>query len=110
MAGKGPTFINEENMKYAGRHFLRSGDPVEPAEYRPVTVPLTGGTYLTKAAWADLDSFPLATLEPYRSIVTRRSPGEAVRRRSTSSWGITTSSGGGAAAATRILEHVPLGN
>ena len=28
-------------------------------------------------AWADLDSFPLSTLEPYRSIVTRRSPAES---------------------------------
>jgi hypothetical protein len=32
---------------------------------------------LTKAAWADIDSFPLSTLEPYRSIVTRRSPAES---------------------------------
>jgi hypothetical protein len=76
VAGKGPTFINEYEI-YADRHFLRSGAPVEPAEYRPVTLPLRDGTYLTKGAWADLESFPLSTLEPYRSIVTRRSPAES---------------------------------
>ena len=73
LAGKGPTFVNEYEV-YADRHFLREGAPVEPAEYRSVTLPLRDGVSLTEAAWADLDSFPLSTLEPYRSIVTRRSP------------------------------------
>ena len=41
------------------------------------TLPLRDGAILTKSAWADLDSFPLSTLEPYRSIVTRRSPVES---------------------------------
>ena len=54
-----------------------TGAPVEPAEYRSVTLPLRDGALLTKSAWADLDSFPLSTLEPYRSIVTRRSPAES---------------------------------
>ena len=76
VAGKGPTFVNEYEV-YADRHFLREGAPVEPAEYRPVTLPLRNGVTLTKAAWADLDSFPLSTLEPYRSIVTARSPAES---------------------------------
>jgi hypothetical protein len=62
---------------YADRHFLGAGAPVEPAEYRPVTLPLREGTVLTKAAWADLDSFPLSTLLPYRSIVTQRAPVES---------------------------------
>jgi len=76
VAGKGPTFINEYEI-YGDRHFLRRGAPVEPAEYRPVTVALRDGAVLTKSAWADLDSFSLSTLEPYRSIVTRRSPAES---------------------------------
>jgi len=76
VAGKGPTLINEYEI-YADRHFLRSGAPVEPAEYRPATLELRNGGILTKGAWADLDSFPLSTLETYRSIVTRRSPAES---------------------------------
>ncbi len=76
LAGNGPTFANEYEV-YADRHFLREGAPVEPAEYRSVTLPLRDGLSLTESAWADLDSFPLSTLEPYRSIVTRRSPVES---------------------------------
>ena len=73
VAGKGPTFINEYEI-YADRHFLRDGAPVEPAEYRTATLPLRNGAILTKGGSADLDSFPLSTLLPYRSIVVRRSP------------------------------------
>jgi hypothetical protein len=76
VAGKGPTFINTYEI-YADRHFLREGAPVEPAEYRTQNLSLRNGVLLTKGAWADLDSFPLSTLEPYRSIVTRRSPAES---------------------------------
>jgi hypothetical protein len=76
VAGKGPTFINEFET-YAARHFLRQGAPVEPAQFRPVKLPLRDGLWLTKSAWAELDSFPLVTLEPYRSIVTPRSPAES---------------------------------
>jgi hypothetical protein len=76
VAGKGPTLINEYEI-FADRHFLRKGAPVEPAEFRPVTIPLSDGVILTKVAWADLDSFALSTIEPYRSIVTRRSPAES---------------------------------
>ena len=76
VAGNGPTFMNQYEV-YADRHFLRDGAPVEPAEYRSVTLPLRDGVSLTKGAWADLDSFPLSTLEPYRSIVTARSPAES---------------------------------
>ena len=76
VAGKGPTFINEYEV-YADLHFLRNGAPVEPADYRPVTLALRDGAVLYKPAWADLNSFSLSTLEPYRSIVTRRSPAES---------------------------------
>ena len=76
VTGKGPTLQNEYEI-YADGHFLRSGEPTEPAEYRIATLALRDGTLLTKSAWADLDSFPLATIEGYRSIVTRRSPAES---------------------------------
>jgi hypothetical protein len=76
VVGKGPTFVNDYET-YADRHFLRAGAPVEPAEYRPVTLPLRSGAVLTKAAWANLDAFPLSTLLPYRSIVTKRTPVES---------------------------------
>ena len=76
VAGKSPTLLNEYEI-YGDNHFLRAGAPVEPAEYRSVLLALRDGTLLTKSAWADLDSFPLSTLEEYRSIVTRRSPAES---------------------------------
>jgi hypothetical protein len=76
LANKGPTLINAYEI-YADRHFLRDGAPVEPAEYRSVDLPLLNGVALTKGAWSDLDSFAPATLETYRSIVTRRSPTES---------------------------------
>jgi hypothetical protein len=76
LKGKGPTFFNEYEV-YGDRHFLRQGDPVEPAEYRTATLALSDGVLLTKSAGADIDSFPLSTLIAYRSIVTRRSPAES---------------------------------
>jgi hypothetical protein len=76
VAGKGPTFINDYEV-YADRHFLRSGAPTEPAEYRYADLPTTRGVLLVKTAYADLDSFPLSTLLSYRSIVIRDSPVES---------------------------------
>jgi hypothetical protein len=73
VAGRGPTFFNEYEI-YGDRHFLRSGAPVEPAEYRNPLLPTLGGAVLTKSAWADIDSFGLSTLAPYRSLVVRVSP------------------------------------
>jgi hypothetical protein len=111
VAGKGPTFVNEYEV-YADRHFLRAGAPVEPAEYRSATLPLRDGIALTKSAEADIDSFGLSTLEPYRSIVTPRSPAESRppsiyklvwQGRYYQLWQRP------AHPTTRILEHVPLG-
>ena len=111
VAGKGPTFINYYEA-YADRHFLRDGAPVEPAEYRPVTLPLRDGTALTKAAWANLDAFPLSTLLPYRSIVTIRSP---IESRPPSIWTLVWQGRyyqlwqRPEPAPSTILEHVPYG-
>ena len=68
-----PTFINEYEI-YADRHFLRAGQPVEPAERRPVDLPTLNNALLTDSAWADIDAFALQTLAPYRSLVIRVSP------------------------------------
>ena len=76
LAGKGPTFINEYDI-YADRHFLRAGAPVEPSEERSAQLALRNGTVLTRGAFANLDAYSAATLLPYRSIVTRRSPIES---------------------------------
>jgi hypothetical protein len=76
LAGKGPTFVNEYDV-YADRHFLRAGAPVEPSEQRPTALSLRNGAALTKGAFANLDAYSAATLLPYRSIVTRRSPVES---------------------------------
>jgi hypothetical protein len=73
VAGRGPTLINEYEI-YADRHFLRDGAPIEPAEYRPYSVPLLTGQTLTKSAYADLDAFALDTVTAYPSIVTGTSP------------------------------------
>ena len=62
LADKGPTFFDEYE-KYAERHFLRDGTPL-----------LLGKNGVEIG---DLDFFPLSKLEPYRSIVTRRSPVES---------------------------------
>lgn len=111
VAGKGPTFMNEYEV-YGDRHFLRQGAPVEPAEYRRATLALSNGTILTKTAWADLDSFPVSTLEPYVSIVTRRSPGES---RPPSIYQLVWQGHyyqlfqRPSLPSTRILQHVPLG-
>jgi len=111
VAGKGPTFINEYDV-YANADFLRAGAPTGPAEYRPLTLPMRSGESLTESAWADIDSFPLSTLEPYRSIVTRRSPAES---RPPSIYQLVWQGAyyqlwqRPAVPSTRVLEHVPLG-
>jgi len=74
--GKGPTFFNEYEI-YGDRHFLRAGEPIEPAEYRGPPLPTLGNAWLTDSAWADLDSFGLSTLAPYRALVVRIGPTES---------------------------------
>jgi hypothetical protein len=70
------------------------------------------GALLTVAAWADLDSFATSTLEPYRSIVTRRSPAES---RPPSTYQLVWQGRfyelwqRPALPSRSILEHVPLG-
>ncbi len=111
LTGKGPTFVNVYEP-YADRHFLRAGAPVDPAEYRYQSLPTEDGAILTKAAAADIDSFPLSTLEPFPSLVTPNWPSES---RPPSSYalvwkGIEYSLWERKPNRTqRILEHVPLG-
>jgi hypothetical protein len=106
-----PTFINEYEV-YADRHFLRDGAPVAPAEYRTQNLPVRSGALLTKAAAADLDSFGLATLEPFRSLVIRRSPAES---RPSSAYHLVWQGHyyelwqRNPASSARVLKHLPLG-
>jgi hypothetical protein len=109
--GHGPTFLNAYEI-YGDRHFLRDGAPIEPAEYRVATLPLRGGAVLTKSAAADLDSFPLAVLAAYPSIVTPRIPAEsrppsnytlAWQGEHFQLWQLDSGSRGD------VLAHVPLG-
>jgi hypothetical protein len=111
LGGGGPTLMVDYEV-YADRHFLRDGAPVEPAEYRSVTLALLGGAVLTKSAWADIDSFAPATLEPYRSIVMARSPAQSRppslyslrwRGRYYELWQRP------ARASSRLLSHIPYG-
>jgi hypothetical protein len=112
LGGKGPTFVNDYEV-YGDRHFLRDGAPVEPAEYRTAALPLTNGTLLVKTAYADLDSFALSTLLPYRSIVTRNSP---VESRPPSIYKLAWAGRyyelwqRPANPTTRIIVHIPLGD
>ena len=112
LANRGPTFVNDYEP-YADRHFLRAGAPVEPAEYRVAPLPLTTGVLLVKTAYADLDSFSLLTLEPYRSIVTRNSP---VESRPPSIYNLVWAGSyydlwqRPANPTDRIIAHVPLGD
>jgi hypothetical protein len=76
LAGRGPTFVDDFEP-YADHYFLRAGDPVEPADLRTQPLPLGDGTLLNVPAMADLDSFSLQTLLPYRSIVTTSSPAQS---------------------------------
>jgi len=74
--GEGPTLVDDFAV-YADRYFLRAGDPVEPAEFRTAALTLTDGTVLNGPAAADIDSFSVPTVLPYRSIVTTSSPTES---------------------------------
>jgi hypothetical protein len=110
--GKGPTFLNDYEI-YGDRHFLRAGEPVAPAEYRPVNLPTRQGVLLTQSAFADIDSFSLQTLMPYRSIVMRRSP---VASRPPSIWSLVWQGTyyqlwqRPANPSVTIIEHVPYGD
>ncbi len=77
LGGKAPTFFNEYEI-YGTRHFLWQGAPVSPAEYRGPLLPTLGNAVLTKVAWANIDSFGLTTLAPYKSLVLRVNPTESL--------------------------------
>jgi hypothetical protein len=109
--GRAPTLFNEYEI-YGNVHFLREGAPVGPAEYRPVELALLNGALLTKVAWADLDSFPLATIEEYPSIVTRNAPSESYppsNYRRVWEGDYYSLWQRDAVPATNILEHIPFG-
>ncbi|MEX2107859.1 MAG: hypothetical protein WD827_03100 [Solirubrobacterales bacterium] len=111
VADKPSTLINEYEY-YAENHFLREGAGVGPTGYRSVNLALSDGTLLITNARADIDSFPLSTVQEYRSIVTRRSPAES---RPPSNYRLAWQGDyynlwqRSEAAATNIVEHIPFG-
>lgn len=73
ISGKGPALMTEY-QPYGVRHFLRDADPEGASELRRRTVALRSGATVPKAGYADVDEFPPASLQPYRTLVLRRSP------------------------------------
>jgi hypothetical protein len=72
-AGQGPALLTEY-QPYGARHFLRKLDAEAASELRRRRVPLADGGVLKKGLSADTDEFAWAGLEPYRTLVLRRSP------------------------------------
>jgi hypothetical protein len=72
--GEGPTLLTSPDH-YAGRHFLRAGDPESVSDlHRRQIVLRSGGASSPVGTTQDLDAISLASLLVYRSIVVRTSP------------------------------------
>ena len=84
---------DDEYEPYGARHFLRRPTPRAPPSCARRFVHLTDGKLLDKGGSADIDRIRLDGLLVYRTLVLRRGPARAGRRRSTG-WS-------GAAATTR---------
>ena len=76
----GPTLMTEY-QPYGVRHFLRDAAPEGASELRRRKVPLLSGHGLRKGLTADVDRFQLGGILVYRTLVLRRAPGPAGRRR-----------------------------
>jgi hypothetical protein len=73
-AGQGPALMTDYQT-YGVRHFLRRLDPEGASELRRRVIPLRadpGG--LPKGGFADIDEFAPGALDPYRTLVLRRTP------------------------------------
>jgi hypothetical protein len=72
--GEGPTLLTSADH-YAGRHFLRAGDPEAISDLHRRRIALrNGGALAPIGATQDLDTINLASLLVYRSLVVRTSP------------------------------------
>jgi hypothetical protein len=72
--GEGPTLLTSADH-YAGRHFLRAGDPESVSDlHRREVVLRSGGAAAPIGTTQDLDAIGLASLLVYRSLVIRTSP------------------------------------
>ena len=63
-----------EYSPYGARHFLRNLAAESAGELRRHLIPMNNGQGVAKGASADVDDFPLTSLEPYNTLVLRRSP------------------------------------
>ncbi len=93
------------------RHFLRALDVEGAGELRYHQIPMYSGAGLDKAAYADVDDFPVSSLQPYRTLVLRTSVTASrppstydvlVPGRSYEAWRQNP-------AAASVLQHFPLG-
>jgi hypothetical protein len=71
-AGVSPALMIEYNP-YGVRHFLRNLDAEGAGELRRHLIPLNTGLGLAKGAYADVDDFPLTSIEAFKTLVLRRS-------------------------------------
>ncbi len=71
--GQGPTLITEF-QPYGTRHFLREADPEAPSELRFRAIALDNGELLQPGLFADTDELRFGGLDPFRTLVVRRSP------------------------------------
>ena len=67
-----------EYSPYAARHFLRTMDIQGAGELRRDLIPMRDGKGLIKAVHADIDEFPTSSLDPFATLVLRRSPTSSV--------------------------------
>ena len=63
-----------EYSPYGARHFLRNLGTESAGELRRNQIPMNNGIGLAKGAAADIDEFPLTSIEPYNTLVLQRSP------------------------------------
>ena len=69
----GPTLMLEYSP-YGSRHFLRNLTTESAGELRRNLIPLKSGQGVEKGNSADIDEFPLTSINPYKTLVLQRSP------------------------------------
>ena len=110
-AGDGPSMISEY-QPYAARHLLRKLDAEGAPELRRRVIPTRSSrSGVSKGGFVDIDQFAPGALDPYRTLVLRRSPTasrppSAFELRWSGEWYEVWQRRGGAGPP---LEHMPLG-
>jgi hypothetical protein len=69
-----PPALMLEYSPYGARHFLRNLSAESAGELRRNLIPMNSGQGVTKGASADIDEFPLTSIDPFNTLVLQRSP------------------------------------